>query len=74
MATKQPHQPGNPTSVHSVRVSDSMWEAAKRRSKLEGVTMNFVVAQILEGYGRGLVDLPRVTKVYQQTRPLASGE
>lgn len=55
---------GTRKSAHSVRTTDERWAAAKRRADMEGVTMNAVIEEILEGYGRGLINLPRVTKTY----------
>ena len=54
----------NKTAAHSVRTTDELWTKAKRRAEAEGVTMNFVINEILEGYSRGLMNLPRVTKQY----------
>lgn len=54
--------------VHSVRTTDALWASAKRRADDEGLTMNDVVTAILQGYSRGLMDLPRVTKSFVQTK------
>lgn len=51
-------------SAHSVRTKDELWSAAKRRADAEGITMNSVIEEILEGYARGLLNLPKVTKTY----------
>lgn len=56
-------------SGHSVRTTDELWKAAKRRAGQDGWTMNEVIEAILAGYSRGLLDLPKVTKQY--TRPKA---
>lgn len=57
---------GSPSvPVRSVRVSDSAWEAARRRAAYEEVTISYVVATIIEGYGKGLIDLPKVTVLYR---------
>lgn len=53
-----------PTSVRSVRVGDDVWQAARARASREGVTVNFVLGQILEGYAGGHLDLPTVTKTF----------
>jgi hypothetical protein len=45
---------------HSVRVSDDLWASANRRCQLEGTTMNNMINQIMEGYARGLLNLPKV--------------
>lgn len=51
-------------SSRSVRTTDDLWEAAKRRASDQGLTMNGVIVAILQGYSRGLVDLPKVTKSF----------
>lgn len=53
-----------PKQSHSVRVHDEIWAKAKRRAESEGTTVNGVVEEILEGYGRGLINLPKITKTY----------
>lgn len=54
--------------VRSVRVTDEVWEAARRRAAYEGVTMSHVVNQIVEGYSRGLIDMPKVVVTYVPPR------
>ena len=49
---------------HSIRCHNDVWEEAKRRAKLEGTVINTVLEEILEGYGKGLINLPKVTKSY----------
>lgn len=58
-----------PDPVRSVRVSDAVWETARRRATYEGVTMSHVMLTFVEGYAKGLVDLPRVTVQYAQPQP-----
>lgn len=53
-----------PKQSHSVRVHDDVWAKAKRRAAQEGTTVNGVVEEIIEGYGNGLVNLPKITKTY----------
>lgn len=53
---------------HSVRATDVLWASAKRRADSEGITMNDVVTLILEGYSRGLMDLPKITKSFNVTK------
>jgi predicted HicB family RNase H-like nuclease len=53
-----------PKRSHSVRVHDDIWAAANRRAQSEGTTVNGVVEEILEGYGRGLINLPKIVKTY----------
>lgn len=54
--------------VRSVRVPEDIWEAAKRRATYEGVTMSTVMYEFVEGYAKGLVDLPKVTITYTPPR------
>lgn len=49
---------------HSIRCHDDVWEKAKRRAKQDGTVINTVLEEILEGYGDGLINLPKVTKSY----------
>lgn len=55
----------NRTSAHSVRTTDDLWARAKKRAEGEGVTLNHVMNEILEGYARGMINLPKVVKQYQ---------
>jgi len=55
----------------SVRVADEPWEKARRRAAHEGITMSRMVALLVEGYGQGLIDLPKVQIVFTPTRPAA---
>lgn len=54
-----------PKKSHSVRVHEDVWAAARRRAESEGTTINGVVEEIIEGYSRGLVNLPKITKTYK---------
>lgn len=58
------------SAVHSVRCTDELWTRAKRRADHEGVSMNFVVSQILEGYAAGLMDLPTVSMEFTPTKSM----
>lgn len=62
------------TAAHSVRTDDAMWGRAKARAAKEGHTINHVINEILDGYGRGLINLPKVqiTKQYETPRPVAA--
>jgi hypothetical protein len=51
-------------SSHSMRVPDAVWASAQRRATAEGTTMNGMLNEFVEGYARGLINLPRVTKTY----------
>ncbi|QGZ16744.1 hypothetical protein PBI_DEWDROP_97 [Microbacterium phage Dewdrop] len=47
------------TTPHSVRLRESLWVAAKRRADGENVTMAFMVNEIMDGYARGFLNLPK---------------
>lgn len=47
------------TKPHSVRTTESQWLSAKRRADDEGVTMGHMITELMEGYARGLMDLPK---------------
>jgi predicted DNA binding CopG/RHH family protein len=64
MATSTQALNGTRKAAHSVRTSDQLWAAARRRAETEGLTINKVIEELLEGYARGLVNLPKVTKTY----------
>lgn len=53
----RPRNPDNPTT-RSFRVSESAWEAAKRRAASEGTTMSAACGDLVEGYARGIYNLP----------------
>jgi len=53
---------------HSVRTPDTLWSAAKRAAGQDGLTMNDVIERILDGYARGLMDLPKLTKTFVATK------
>lgn len=75
MATKTPVTK-TPTSSHSLRCTDALWSRSTARAKRDGVQINTVLRELLEGYSRGLIDLPKVTKQYSATRtePTPAGE
>lgn len=50
--------------VRSVRVSDEIWEGARRRASYEGVTLSYVMSTFLEGYKARRLNLPRVEVTY----------
>lgn len=61
--------------VRSVRVPEEAWEKARRRANYEGLTMSNVIAQIVDGYAAGLLDLPKHVITYQPARrPLGADE
>lgn len=53
---------------HSIRTTNALWAAAKRAAATDGLTMNEVIERILDGYSRGLMDLPKVTKQFVATK------
>lgn len=62
----RPYNPDEP-STRSFRVSDAAWEAAKRRAAAEGTTMSAACGDLVEGYARGIYNLP--TKRIVRTFP-----
>lgn len=66
---RPPRRPEGTTAdpVRSVRCSDEVWDRAKRRAEHEGVTLSYVVQTMLDGYGRGLVNLPKVVLRYDRS-------
>lgn len=60
------------TSSHSLRCPDVTWARAVARARKEGIQVNTMIREILDGYGRGLIDLPTVTKQYAQPRAEAA--
>lgn len=61
MATRKRYDP-----VRTARISDTVWNAATRRARHEDVTMSKVIATLVEGYAKGMIDLPRVQLVYSK--------
>jgi hypothetical protein len=64
--TQAPRRSVNRTKLTSMRTTPLIFDRAKRRADHEGVAMNTVLEELLEGYGLGLIDLPKVTKTYAQ--------
>ena len=52
----------------SIRIPDSEWEMGRRRAEREGLTISRVVTLLVEGYGRGYIDTPRLQKTYGAQR------
>lgn len=52
--TKPPRKSGKSTP-HGIYVSEAIWERAERRASLEGVSMNYALAELLEGYALGKI-------------------
>ena len=57
------------TPARSVRVPEDAWGGAKRRAAYEGTTISNVVVLLLDGYAKGLLNLPKVTVQYEQPKP-----
>lgn len=70
MARAKPQQPSaaGRSAVHGIRVVDPVWAAAKRRATADDVTLNYATSLLLEGYAKGLIDLPRIVKQYKPSR------
>lgn len=54
--------------VRSARIDNVTWNKAKRRASYEGVTMSHVMFTLVEGYANGMIDMPRVQKIYQRPK------
>jgi len=63
--TRRPNG-SDPVPVYSIRVPRVYWEKAKRRAAYEGITVSAAAAMFVEGYGDGLLDLPKITRTYSQ--------
>lgn len=63
-----PYGQAPPHRTHSIRCYDSVWEAARRRATEEGTNVNHVINTILEGYGKGLINMPKVNVVFEQPK------
>lgn len=53
----RPKNPENPVT-RSFRVSEAAWEKAKVRAQSEGTTMSAATGDLVEGYARGVYELP----------------
>lgn len=47
------------TATHSVRAPNDTWARAQQRAQREGVVMNRLIVELLEGYSRGVYRLPK---------------
>jgi hypothetical protein len=59
--------------ARSVRVSDDDWDKARSRAEYEGVTVSHVAAMLIQGYARGLINLPKVQVIYEQPSEASGG-
>jgi hypothetical protein len=57
-----------------VRVGDELWNKAVNRATYDGVTISQVLYAFVEGYARGLIDLPRIEVIYAPPKPPKSDE
>lgn len=67
-AAKAPARRAPVTRPHSIRTTDTLWKSSKAKADESNLTMNYVVTELLEGYSRGHIKLPKITKTYE---PLA---
>lgn len=66
MANKPSSSRGLP--VRSVRISNEIWNAAKSRAEREShMTMSWIVSAFVEGYAKGIIDVPRLVLVSDPT-------
>ena len=70
MTTRSTTRPrgGKYAPTRSVRIDDTVWSAAVRRARAEGHTMSHILHLFIEGYGRGMIDPPRVQMVYSDRK------
>lgn len=47
------------TASHSLRAPNDVWAGATLRAEREGVAINRVIIELLEGYRRGIFKLPK---------------
>ena len=57
-----------PKGSKSVRVHDELWESARIRAESEGLPINTAIEELLEGYARGHIDMPQITREYKRGR------
>lgn len=61
--TRRPQRPIG-LATRSFKVDFDIWERLKARATAENVSMTYVLTVLAEGYGRGLIDLPKQQLVY----------
>ena len=61
------------TISRSLRVPTVTWDEAKARAADEGVLMNRVILELLEGYARGIYKLPTTNVEITRTYPPQPG-
>lgn len=55
---RQPAPPGKKKLPRSFRVDETIWAAARARATREGTSVNSVIGDLIEGYARGVYELP----------------
>lgn len=55
---KRPRQLVGKMPPRSMRISDEVWERSKTRASYEGFTVSHVIYTLLEGYSKGLINVP----------------
>jgi len=43
-----------------VRCSDAIWNRAEAKAKTQGYTSSYVIRTLLDAYGRGEIEMPRL--------------
>lgn len=64
----RPRKAKGETPARSVRIADETWDRARNRAAYEGVTISYVIGSLLEGYSKGLLNLPKVEVKYTQPK------
>ncbi len=64
-ADAPPRETVGPKSSTSVRIPVALKGAAKEKATNDGVLLNTVITELLEGYVRGAYVLPKVSKTYE---------
>jgi hypothetical protein len=69
--TRKERSEGN--DLHSARVPSATWDDAKARAAKEGIVMNRLIIELLEGYAHGVYKLPTTTVATTRTYPPQPG-
>lgn len=62
------------SSGRSIRVTNALWAAAKRKGTTDGMTPNEIIVAIVAAYGAGKINMPRVTKAFAPPASAASAQ
>lgn len=60
---RNPDGSAHKTLPRSMRVEEQVWNRARDRAAREGVTMSLAVSRLIDGYGQGVLDLPKTVLV-----------